>query len=61
MEREKILEEYRNGDDGKRLDLFLTYRDLREQFETIDQESNHDDFVIFSFPWNRKRRIPQAA
>jgi hypothetical protein len=61
MDTDKILEEYQNGDDGKRLSLFLAYRELREQFSTMEQESVHDDFAIFEFSWSRKRHIPHAA
>ncbi len=61
MDTRNVLEEYEKGDDGKRLDLFLTYRDLREQFSTIDQAGDHDEFVLFRFPWSRKRRLPRAA
>ena len=32
MNIEKVLEEYRDGDDSKRLSLFLAYRELRDQF-----------------------------
>jgi len=61
MDIEKLLEEYRDGDDGKRLSLFLTYRELRDQFDSIEQESSHDDFTIIKFPWSRKHHIEHAA
>ena len=61
METIKVLEEYRNGDDNKRLSLFLAYRELREQFSSIEQESSHDDFKIIKFPWTRKRPAAHAA
>ncbi len=61
MDTEKVLEEYKNSDDGKRLSLFLTYRELRDQFCSIEQESTHDDFTIIKFPWRRKRRVARAA
>jgi hypothetical protein len=61
MDTEKVLDEYRNGDDGKRLSLFLTYRELRDQFCTIDQECSHDDFAIIRFPWSRKHPVAKAA
>lgn len=61
MDTKKVLEEYENSNDGKRVDLFLAYRELREQFCRIDQESPHDDFAIIKFPWSRKRRVPRAA
>lgn len=60
MNIEKVLEEYREGDDGKRLSLFLAYRELREQFGAIEQESSHDDFTI-TYPWSRKHHVEHAA
>ena len=54
MNREEVLELYRKGDENKRLSLFLGYRDLRDDFSLIEQESEHDDFVISWFPWSRK-------
>ncbi len=62
MNIENVLDEYRNGDDSKRLSLFLAYRELRDHFNRIEQESTHDDFVIIRFPWWRsKRDLPRAA
>src|SRR5512139_607758 len=66
MNREKLLEVYRKADDNGRLSLFLGYRELRDDFALIDQESEHDDFVIIRFPWSRKhwhkqRLVPRAA
>ncbi len=62
MNIENVLEEYRNGDESKRLSLFLAYRELRDHFNRIEQESTHDDFVIVRFPWWRsKRDLPRAA
>ena len=61
MNIEKALEEYRNGDDSKRLSLFLAYRELRDQFESIEQESSHDDFTIIRFPWSKKHHVEEAA
>ncbi len=61
MDTEKVLEEYQNGDDGRRMSLFLTYRELREQFCSIEHESSHDDFTIIRFPWSRKRHVARAA
>ena len=60
MNIEMVLEEYRKGDDSKRLSLFLAFRELRELFEQIELESSHEDFVI-RFPWSRKHNIPKAA
>jgi hypothetical protein len=57
----KVLEEYRKGDEGKRLSLFMAHRELREQFAMIEEETTHDDFVILTFPWSRKRRLAHAA
>ncbi len=59
MNIEKVLDEYRDGDDSKRLSLFLAYRELRESFSRIEQESTHDDFVIIKFPW-RKKQVKQV-
>ena len=42
MEIEKVLDEYRNGDEDKRLCLFLTYREFREEFSRIDQDKAVD-------------------
>lgn len=56
MDVEKILDEYRNGDEGKRLRLFLAFRDLRDDFSRIDTESPDNDFVLFKFPWNHVKR-----
>ena len=35
---ERVIEEYREGDFRKRLDLYLEYRDLRRDFTMIDRE-----------------------
>ena len=61
MDIEQILNDYRNGDESKRLSLFLAYREFREMFDRIEQESSHDDFLFLKFPWSRKERIPRAA
>ncbi len=62
MNIENVLDEYRKGDDSKRLSLFLAYRELRDHFSSIEQESPHDDdFEIIKYPWSRKRDLPQAA
>ena len=61
MDVDKILDEYRNGDEGMRLHLFLAFRDLRAYFSRIEQESPDDDLVIVRFPWNRKHRVARAA
>jgi len=63
MDIEQVLKEYRNGDESKRLSLFLAFRDLREMFERIELESEHEDFVVIRFPWHwhRKHRLAHAA
>jgi hypothetical protein len=61
MDIEKILDEYRNGDEGKRLRLFLAFRDLRDDFSRIEQESPDNDLVLFKFPWSRKHTVERAA
>lgn len=61
MNIEQVLDDYRKGDESKRLSLFLANRELREQFNRIEQESDHDDFTIIRFPWSRKHRPAQAA
>jgi hypothetical protein len=55
MDIARILDEYRKGDEGKRLRLFLAFRDLRDAFSRIEQENPDDDFLIVRFPWSRKR------
>ncbi len=61
MNIEKVLNDYRNGDESKRLSLFLAYRELRDVFNLIEQESSHDDFLLIRFPWSRKHHIARAA
>ncbi len=61
IEIEKVLDDYRNGDESRRLSLFLAYRDLRDHFERIEQESSHDDFELIRFPWSRKHHLAHAA
>jgi hypothetical protein len=61
MDIEKVLEEYRNGDEGKRLDLFLAFRDLRDYFSHIEQENPDNDFALMKYPWSRKYHVPRAA
>lgn len=38
---QEILDAYRQGDMGQRTDLFLSYRDLRAEFMTIEMEEAH--------------------
>jgi hypothetical protein len=54
MDINAVLEEYRKGDDGKRLSLFLAFRELRDHFDRIEQQDPLDDFVVIQFPWTRK-------
>jgi hypothetical protein len=61
MNIEQVLDEYRNADDNKRMSLFLAYRELRDSFSRIEEESPHDDFVIMGFPWRTNRDLPRAA
>ncbi len=61
MDIEKVLDDYRNGDESKRLSLFLAYRELRDHFDRIEQESPHDDFTIIGFPWSKKHHVARAA
>lgn len=61
MDIEKVLDEYRKGDESRRLSLFLAFRELRDQFNRIEEESVPDDLAVFRFPWTRKRRIVRAA
>ncbi len=61
MDIEKVLEEYRKGDEGKRLSLFLGFRELRELFSRIEDESLPDDRAVIRFPWSRKHRLARAA
>lgn len=49
-----ILETYRNADLCERTSLFLTYRDLREQFTLIDQaEDAAEETARPGLPWMR--------
>jgi hypothetical protein len=61
MDIEKILEEYRNGDAGMRLRLFLAFRDLRDYFSNIEQENPNNDFALVEFSWRRKNHVPRPA
>jgi hypothetical protein len=61
MDIEKVLDEYRNGDEGKRLRLFLAFRDLRDHFGRIEQENRDDDLSVVRFPWSRKHHVSRAA
>ncbi len=61
MDIEKVLEEYRTGDESKRLSLFLAFRELRELFSRIEDEGTPDDLRVIRFPWKRKPRLAHAA
>ncbi len=61
MDIEKILEEYRNGDEGMRLRLFLAFRDLRDYFSEIENESPNDEFTLAGLSWIGKQHLPRAA
>ncbi len=61
MDIDKILDRYRNGDEGERLRLFLAFRDLRDYFSRIDEEKPDDDFFMVRLPWSGKHHIPRAA
>lgn len=61
MNREQVLNDYRNGDESKRLSLYMAFREYRDLFDEIEQESTHDDFLLLRFPWSRKHRIARAA
>ncbi len=53
MEIEKILDDYRNGDEDKRLSLFLTYRELRDDFTRIDQDTEQYEYrPLFFHCWS---------
>ncbi len=38
MDIDRVLDDYRNGNEDKRISLFLSYRDLRDAFSRIEQE-----------------------
>jgi len=61
MNIEQVLDEYRKGDESRRLSLFLAYRELRDHFNSIEQESDHEDFTLIRFPWSRKQYVLKAA
>jgi len=46
MESDQVLDEYRNGDADKRMSLFLYYRDLRDEFNRIEQDDPLDLFDV---------------
>jgi hypothetical protein len=52
MKIDRILDEYQNGDADERLALFLYHRELREEFDRIDQYDPLDFF------WDRRTAWP---
>ncbi len=50
MDVKAILDEYRKGDEGERIRLFLAFRDLRDYFSCIDDEAPVFDLTLFRFP-----------
>ena len=60
MDRDRILDEYRNGDQDKRMSLFLYYRELREEFNDVEQESPPNLYSIQQASPG-KNRIPQKV
>jgi len=42
MKIDKVLDEYRKGDADKRMSLFLSYREYRDEFTDIEQEQPMD-------------------
>ncbi len=38
MDIDRILDDYRTGDEDRRISLFLAHRDLREEFIRIEQD-----------------------
>jgi hypothetical protein len=43
MDIEQVLHDYRNGDEEKRLSLFLFYREFRDEFSRIDDQDTTVD------------------
>lgn len=39
MDIDRVLDDYRNGDEDRRISLFLAHRDLRDEFGRIEQDS----------------------
>jgi hypothetical protein len=50
MEIEQALNDYRNGDADKRMCLFLTYREFRDEFSRIDEDKAVDQSPILWSP-----------
>ncbi len=51
MDIERVLNDYRNGNEDKRLSLFLYYRELRDEFSRIDRETAADKSPIRGIKW----------
>ncbi len=60
MDRDRIIDKYRNGDQDRRMSFFLYYRELREAFDAIEQESTEDLSSAHSTP-GRRRTSQQIA
>ena len=43
-DKESILKEYKEAGENKRLDMFMFYREYREEFRRIDEEEGIDRF-----------------
>jgi hypothetical protein len=61
MEIEQVLNEYRNGDEDKRLCLFLTYRELRDELSCIDREGAVNQSAILCSPTFIHRGIMETV
>ena len=53
---EEILIDYREGDLEKRLNLFLSYRSLRDHFSSIEQEEGLKGFINEKVTTTPKRK-----
>ena len=51
MHGKTIIEQYRKADLNKRLCIYLEYRDLRDEFNRIDDESCRDSTLKKGRPW----------
>ncbi len=61
MDIKAILDEYRSADEGRRVGLFLAFRDLRDYFSYIDDEAPVPDLTIFRFPRFPWKRLEDQA
>ena len=60
MDIKAILDEYRKGDEGMRVRLFLAFRDLRDYFSYIDDQ-NPIDLTSFTFPRFPLKKIEERV